>query len=299
MKTNPVIRLRLSRAAAGALACWLAAGLSAPAAPIQIVAAESFYGDVARQVGGPEVTVFSIVTAPGQDPHQFEATVTAARAIAAADLVICNGANYDPWLDNLLAASKSPRRTVVVVADVVGANAGDNPHLWYDPATMPAVAARVAGVLQAIDPAHADAYARHLAVFRESLAPITAKIAAIKAKHAGAPVTATEPVFGPMAKALGLAVRNERFQLAVMNGTEPGARDLAAMQDDLRARRVRMLLYNSQVSDDLTERLLAIAYGAGIPVVGVTETAPANTSYQDWIAQQLDAVAKALDGGAS
>src|SRR5262249_55002988 len=132
-----------------------------------------------------------------------------------------------------------------------------------------------------------------------SLIPMTARIAAIKAKYAGAPVTATEPVFGPMAKALGLAMRNERFQLAVMDGTEPGARDLAARQDDLRGRKVRMRLYNSQVSDDLTERLIAIARGAGVPVVGVTETAPANTSYQDWMAQQLDAVARALDGGAS
>jgi zinc/manganese transport system substrate-binding protein len=299
MMIDPTVTRWLLRAAGMLVWCVAALTGAAQAAPLQIVAAENFYGDVARQIGGAEVNVFSILSSPGQDPHQFEASPAAARALAAADLVICNGANYDPWIDKLLAAAPSSRRTVVVVADLMGAKTGDNPHLWYEPATMPAVAERIAAALQASDPAHKDAYAQRLATFRNSLAVISTKVAAIKAKHTGAPVTATEPVFGPMAKALGLAVRNERFQLAVMNGTEPAARDLAAMQDDLKQRRVRLLLYNSQVSDDLTERLRAIARGAGVPVVGVTETAPANASYQDWIAQELDAVAKALDGGAS
>jgi zinc/manganese transport system substrate-binding protein len=298
MKIDPAMK-RWLRAAGGMLVWWLATAPAAHAAPLQIVAAENFYGDVARQIGGADVTVLSILSSPGQDPHQFEASPAAARALAAADLVICNGANYDPWIDKLLAATPTSRRTVVVAADLMGVKAGDNPHLWYDPATMPAVATRIAAALQASDPAHKDAYAQRLATFRESLTAISARIAAIRAKHAGVPVTATEPVFGPMAKALGLAVRNERFQLAVMNGTEPAASDLAAMQDDLTRRRVRVLLYNSQVSDDLTDRLRAIARGAGVPVVGVTEIAPASTSYQDWIAQELDAVAKALDGGAS
>jgi len=292
---------RVLRVCAGALLCLAIAASFAPAqaAPVRIVAAESVYGEVARQVGGADVTVASIIAAPGQDPHQFEATTSAARALAAADLVIHNGANYDPWIETLLANGHGPARRVVVVAALVNAKPGDNPHLWYDPATMPAVATRIAAELQALDPAHADGYRGRLASFLQSLAPISAAIGAIRAKYAGTPVTATEPVFGPMAKSLGLVMRNERFQLAVMNGTEPGASDIAAMQDDLRGRKVRMLLYNSQVSDEMTERLLAIARAAKVPVVGVTETAPADKSYQAWIARELDAVRDALDGGGS
>ena len=60
-----------------------------------------------------------------------------------------------------------------------------------------------------------------LATFLASLKPIDDKVAAIRKKFGGAPVTATEPVFGYMAGALGLTMRNERFQLSIMNDTEP------------------------------------------------------------------------------
>ena len=60
----------------------LALGLILTAAPysraadgkINVVAAENFYGDVARQIGGDDVTVASIMSNPDQDPHLFETT---------------------------------------------------------------------------------------------------------------------------------------------------------------------------------------------------------------------------------
>jgi ABC-type Zn uptake system ZnuABC Zn-binding protein ZnuA len=78
----------------------------ARAEPISDVAAENFYGDVAEQLGGPNVKVTSILTNPDQDPHLFEASAATARDLAGARLVIFNGADYDPWMTKLLAASK-------------------------------------------------------------------------------------------------------------------------------------------------------------------------------------------------
>jgi zinc/manganese transport system substrate-binding protein len=40
----------------------------------------------------------------------------------------------------------------------------------------------------------------------------------------------------------------------------------------------------------------AIAGKAKVPVIAVTETMPANTSFQDWVLGELDAVDKALSG---
>jgi len=97
-----------------------------------------------------------------------------------------------------------------------------------------------------------------------------------------------------MAAALGLKMRNERFQLAVMNGTEPSARDIAAFETDLRAHAVKLLLYNSQTGDKLTQRMRALAQQAGIPVIGVSETEPQGTTYQQWMLSQLDALDRAL-----
>src|SRR5215470_4890042 len=263
---------------------------------IAVVAAENFYGDIARQIGGDRVAVVSIMNNPDQDPHLFETTPATVRQIAKAQIVVANGANYDPWMEKLLAATPRAGRVVITAADLTGRKAGDNPHLWYDPKTMPAVATAIAEALSKADPAHASDYAARLKTTLASLERVTARVAQLKAKHAGTAVTATEPVFGPMADALGLTMRNQRFQLAMMNDTEPSARDLAAFERDLRDRAVKVLIYNSQVSEKLTERLRDIAIKSKVPVVGVTETMPAHTSFQDWVLGELDAIDKALSG---
>jgi zinc/manganese transport system substrate-binding protein len=285
---------RLGAAAAAAL---LLGGTPASAqGGVSIVAAESVYGDVARQLAGPGARITSILSNPDQDPHLFEASPSAARTIADARIVVRNGAGYDPWMTKLTAVSERGDRQVIVVAHLVGRKAGENPHLWYDPATMPAYARAVAAALSADDPAHGADYQQRLQAFLDSLKPLDAKVASLRSRFAGTPVTATEPVFGDMAAALGLVMRNERFQLAVMNDTEPRASDVAAFEDDLRQRRVRALLYNSQATDTAATRLLRIAQQAGVPVVGVTETEPPGKSYQAWMLGELDAVERALAG---
>src|ERR1700733_6599405 len=94
------------------VACFAAllAAPAASAAPINVVAAENFYGDVAQQIGGPGVSVTSILSNPDQDPHLFEASPSVARAISAARIVISSGIDYDPWMEKLLIAGKATNR---------------------------------------------------------------------------------------------------------------------------------------------------------------------------------------------
>lgn len=284
-----------------ALALTIAAmvATSAVAQPPRIVAAENFYGDVARQVAGPDADITSIMSNPDEDPHLFEASPSVARSLAGANVVIYNGADYDPWMAKLLSASRAPNRKVIVVASLVHRKVGDNPHLWYDPKTMPVAAKAIAAALAERDPAHKADYDQRLATFLAALQPIDAKVAGLHDKYGGTPVTATEPVFGYMATALGFKMRNERFQLSVMNNTEPRASDVAAFEDDLKRHRVRLLFYNSQASDSAAQRMVRIAQQAKVPVVGVTETEPAGKTYQGWMLDQLDAVERALGSGTS
>ena len=267
---------------------------SALGGPIAVVAAENFYGDVARQIGGNRVEVVSIMSNPDQDPHLFEVTPGIVRQVTTARIVILNGASYDSWMEKLLAAAPRRERSVIDAAQLTGYKAGGNPHLWYAPGTMPAVATAIAAALAKADHDHAEEYAARLKATLSSLAIIARRAEELKAKHAGTAVTATEPVFGPMAEALALTMRNQRFQLAVMNDTEPSARDIAAFESDLNNRRVKVLIYNSQASDKLTGRLRNIANKVKIPIVGVTETMPANVSYQKWLLEELEVLDKAL-----
>jgi len=281
-----------------ALLCTLAALTDATAAgdKIAVVAAENFYGDVAKQIGGDRVSVTSILTNPDQDPHLFETAPSVVREIAAAHVVIYNGADYDPWMEKLLKVTPKPGRIVIIAADLMHKKTDDNPHLWYDPATMPAVAKTLAAALSAANPVDTNHYMTGLRTFLASLQPLNDKIAEIRRKYAGATVAATEPVFGYMADALHLTMLERRFQLSIMNNTEPSAGDLVAFENDLKMHKVRVLFYNKQASDNIVQHLVDRARASNIPVVGVTETCPPSLSYQNWMLSELDKTEAALAG---
>jgi len=291
--------MRSSTMALAAVLLASASPVSAASAALTIVAAENFYGDLARQIAGPHAAVTSILSNPDQDPHLFEADAATAKALTSARVVIANGADYDPWMEKLLNASKAENRTEIVVADLVGKKSGDNPHLWYDPANMEATAEKLAEELSKADPAHKADYDKNAKAFVAGLKPLEAKMADIKSHYAGQPVTASEPVFRYMAQALGLDMRNEQFQTAVMNSTEPSPADVAAFEDDLKGHKVRVMLYNSQADDAAVKRLVGIAQASHVPVVGVSETEPAGKTYEVWMLDQLTALNQALAKGSS
>ncbi|HWK94951.1 MAG TPA: zinc ABC transporter substrate-binding protein [Pseudolabrys sp.] len=287
--------LRLAAVAAFLALPFATAQAQTDSGPLKIVAAENFYGGIAARIGGAHVSISNIMANPDQDPHSFEATPGQVRQVADAKIVIFNGAHYDEWMEKLLKASPRKDRVTVEAAKIVKAKHGGNPHLWYAPATMPAVAKAMAATFSKADPAHAADYGANLDKVLADLERITQRAGQLRDKHKGKPVTATEPVFGLMAEALGLTMRNEKFQLALMNESEPSARDIAAFETDLKTRKVKVLLYNSQVSEKLAQRLVDIAKENKIPVVGVTETQPADKNFVDWMLGQLDALDKALD----
>jgi zinc/manganese transport system substrate-binding protein len=273
---------------------FLAHGSALAADRIGVVAAENFYGDLARQIGGNHVAVTSILSNPDEDPHLFETSPSTARAVADAKIVIYNGAGYDPWMKKLVSASSDGSRMAIVAAALTGRKDGDNPHLWYDPATLPAVAKALAAELARRDPANAAGYKANLAKFTTSMEKVGNEIAAVRNTYGGMEVTATEPVFGYMADALGFKMLNGKFQTAVMNDAEPTPGQVIAFEKSLKDGSAKILFYNSQVTDQATERLLDIARANKVSVIGVTETMPAGQTIQSWFGGQIEAVEKAL-----
>ena len=269
------------------------------AGPISIVAAENFYGQAAAAIGGDRVIVSSVLVQQGTDPHDYEPTPSVATSVADARLVILNGADYDPWMERLVAASANDSRMVLNVAALIGKAPGDNPHVWYDPKAMPALATAIADTLSTMDPEGKAGYDQRRDAFLASLAPLQERIAALKTRLAGTPVTATEPVFGYMAEALGLKMQNDAFQTAIMNETEPSAEAIASMEQDIKQGRVKAIFYNAQVEDPLTQHLAEVAKASGVPLVSVTETEPAGQTFTQWMLGELDATAKALGVPAS
>jgi zinc/manganese transport system substrate-binding protein len=269
------------------------------AAPIPVLGTENFYADLLGQVGGTRVTATSLLNDPNADPHAFESSTQAAVAVADAQLVIVNGLGYDAFMDKLLGASPDSSRQLINVQQLLGLPEGANAHIWYDPATMPKVAADVAAALGSIDPTNAFYFNERSALYLDSLQPVAAKIAEMKTRFSGTPVAFTEPVAGYLATAIGLQVLTpEGFQKSIEDGTDPAPADVAGESDLLTGKKVKVLLYNSQVTSPITTQMHDLAVANGIPVVGVAETIPAAYSnYLSWQLGQLNQLEQALAAG--
>ena len=295
--------LRLSLCLIAALAALLAtvgcsggSGGNAADGKIAAVAGENFYGDLIARVGGDRVSVTSLLSDPNVDPHTYESSPQDAEAVADARLVVENGFGYDAFVDRLLSASASSSRTAIDVQKLLGLPDGGNPHIWYDPQTMPKVARAVASALEQIEPASKSTFEADLTAYLDSFAPLTSRIAEIKSKYGGAPIACTEPVAGYLTAAMGLQVLTpDGFAKAIEEGTDPAPVDVAAQRDLLTGHKVKILLYNSQATSPVTDSIKTVAGQQGIPVVGISETIrQQGQSFVDWQLGQLSEIETAL-----
>jgi zinc/manganese transport system substrate-binding protein len=286
------------------LLCLAAAGCGAssdaPGGRLRVVAAENFWGSIAAQLGGDRVQVSSLIHNPATDPHDYEPTPGDARTLAEAQLAVVNGEGYDPWAPKLIAANPVDGRLVVTAADVVGAKAGGNPHLWYSPTDVQRMIDAITASYIKLDPSHAGYYDRRRTSFRaEALAGYTSLISSIRNRYTGVPVGASESIFEPLAKSLGLRLLTPESLLnAVSEGTDPTASAKTEADRQLAGRQIKVWVYNSQNATPDVKRLTSEARARGIAVTTITETlTPASASFQAWQSRQLRALEQALAKG--
>jgi zinc/manganese transport system substrate-binding protein len=299
---------RLALASVGLVALVATGFAGAPSAGastskvINAIGAENEYANVLGQIGGKYVHVSSILNNPNTDPHTFESSPSVAREVSGAELIVQNGVGYDTFMNKIESASSNSHRKVIVAQNVLGLPANTaNPHLWYDPRTMPAVAKVMASDLSALEPAHASYFESNLAKFNASLTPLHQAIAAFRAKHAGTPVAVTEPVADYLLQAMGTDVLTPfRFQADIMNGVDPAPQDITLENGFFTQHKVKVFCYNQQVVDALTTSIRQTALKAGVPVVGVYETMPTpGYDFQTWMLAELNAITKAITTGTS
>ena len=313
MVKNPLQSLPISRpgryrvmAAAGAAAAlaMVAAGCSSSSSDtasssqvINAIGAENEYANVLSQIGGKYVHVSSILNNPNTDPHTFEASPSVASEVSAATLIVQNGVGYDTFMNKIESASPNSKRKVIVVQDLLGLpDNTPNPHLWYNPKTMPAAAKAMAADMSALDPSHKAYFQANLAKFDASLTPWFSAIAQFKSKYGGTPVAVTEPVADYMLQAMGMNIRTPFvFQADIMNGVDPSPQDISLEDGFFTGHKVRVFCYNQQVVDALTTSIRDTALKAGVPVVGVYETMPTpGYTYQTWMLAEVHAIEKAI-----
>ncbi|MGA3068312.1 MAG: zinc ABC transporter substrate-binding protein [Tepidisphaeraceae bacterium] len=292
----------------GVLGAALAVGLIQWTAPvaraddagkIEVVAAENFYGDLATQLGGNHVHVVSIMSDPNIDPHEYEADPKDAIAVAKANIVIQNGADYDNWMPQLLGASPNASRVVLTGAELSHDLLKENPHVWYSLKNVRDIAAAIVKTYETLDAADTGEYEHNLQTFDDSLKPIEEEMESIRHDFSATPVGLTETIYlyqtGPME--LNVLTPWE-FQHAIAEGNDPPVQSIAAANAQVSGHEIKVLICNVQTITPITTHLQQEAKDANIPIVGVSETMPLNASYQSWMLSQLQTLHTALKSSA-
>jgi zinc/manganese transport system substrate-binding protein len=273
-----------------------AAGVAAKKGQIVAVGAENEYANVISQIGGRYVAVTAIESNPNTDPHTFEASPSVAQTVSQARLVVQNGVGYDTYMNRIESASPSSSRKVIDVQKLLGLpDSTPNPHLWYMPRTMPAVAAVLVKDLSALEPSHAAYFAANAKRFDASLQPWYQALRQFAARYPRTPVATTEPVGDYMLQAAGTVnLTPFALQADIMNGVDPSPQGVTLEHGLFSKHLVKVFLYNQQVTDSLTQSFLADARSANVPVVGVYETMPTGYTYQSWMLAEVNALQKAV-----
>ncbi|MFZ0228571.1 MAG: zinc ABC transporter substrate-binding protein [Mycobacterium sp.] len=286
-----------STTSAGAVA---SAGASAapppcPGAPVDVAVSVDQWGDLVSQLGGACAVVKTVLVSSSVDPHDYEPSPRDAATFSGARLIVINGAGYDPWALKLAAIS-APLAPAISAANVTKTPDGANPHLWYRPSAVTAVADAVTAELSKIDPQTRAYFTDRRSAFTAALQPYTRLIDTIRAHGAGKTYAATEGIFTYMADALGLVNKTPQgYRQAAASESDPSPADIQAFLDALAGHRIDVLIYNPQTEGSIPDQIRAAAERANVPVVTMTETVPQDqTTFAGWQDTQLTKLAKAL-----
>ncbi|MDR3643383.1 MAG: zinc ABC transporter substrate-binding protein [Candidatus Doudnabacteria bacterium] len=262
---------------------------------VKVVAAENFYGDVVKQLGGEHVSVTSILSDPNADPHEYESSVPDAVAVSQADIVLENGLEYDTWMDKLLSASPNSSRQVLIAGQIAAHPLPDNPHIWYGIDNMASIANAITSALKKADPADLSTFNNNLQTFNNSLSPLLQKIDEIKSKYQNTPVGLTETIYLYQTQAMSLNVLTPyNFEKALAEGNDPSVADVKTTNQQVQNKQIKVLIYNNQTVTPITTNLQNMAKQLGIPVVQVSETMPQDKTYQSWMLGQLNDLEQSL-----
>ncbi|WP_412989585.1 metal ABC transporter solute-binding protein, Zn/Mn family [Pediococcus siamensis] len=264
---------------------------------LKIVATTDFYGEAAKAVVGSKGTVKSVIHSATVDPHDYEPTTSVASEVSQADVVIASGIGYDSWMNKLVKNGKSTVVDIKIGEDVMGKKMGDNPHIWYNPQTMPRYVKYLANKLSKRQPKNKAYFHKNAQKYVQSLQPINREIAKLKTQAAQKKynkVFVSEPVFDYALEALGYQVADQNFENAMEKGVDPAVQEIKKMQTEIKARKIAFFVYNEQASDKTVTNFVKLAKKSKVPVLKVTETLPSHENYKQWMLSQYQELSSIL-----
>ncbi|PMD67936.1 metal ABC transporter solute-binding protein [Companilactobacillus nuruki] len=261
---------------------------------LNIVTSTDFYAEAAKTIVGNKGTVKSIINNPAIDPHDYEPTTKVAKEVSQSDITVANGLGYDAWMNKL---DKGNAAYIKIGETVMNKKTGDNPHIWYNPQTMPQYAKYLAKELGKKQPQNKTYFEKNAQSYIKSLQPIQDELNKLKQtsqKITNKNVYVSEPVFDYSIEAMGFKVANKGFENAVEKGTDPTPKEIQDMHQGIKNKKIAFFVLNTQTDSKLVNNLVKLAKKNNIPVLNVTETLPKDKNYQEWMLSQYQELNKIL-----
>lgn len=259
---------------------------------IKIVTSLAIYGEMAKAVAGDRGQVKSIITKASIDPHEYEPGVKTAQEYANAQIIISNGAGYDAWSTKFAQANHNAR--VVNVSQLVGYQAGDNEHFWYQPTIAKKIMQPLVDQLSSIDSTSKAYFEANAKKYITTLDSLETKRNQLSAQLRDKKIMVTEPVYDNALTGLGIENINQNFSRAIEAGNDPSPADVLAWNNALKKKEVAFIINNPQAENSVTKRAVRTAREFKVPVVEVTETKPDGKNYLQWQLEILDQIEEAL-----
>lgn len=152
----------------------LTAALTAARADLKVASLSTITTDLARQVGGSNVSVSGIIK-PGIDPHEFEPTPGDVKTVADADLVLYTGKGLEGYLTKLEEGAGGSNKFVNLGKDIPSltmtedGKSVEDPHWWHSVANMKLATRVVAEAFEKADRSHAESYRKNESAYLSSL----------------------------------------------------------------------------------------------------------------------------------
>ncbi len=251
---------------------------------LAVVATTTIVGDVVAQVGGDAIDL-TVLLPVGADPHVFDPSPQDMAQVADADVIFANGAGLEAFLERLLENAGGNAELIHVSEGIAFIEAehheddehedehaaddhhheGIDPHTWTDPNNVLRWVDNIESALIRYDPAHAAAYKANADAYRAQLRELDAwvrgQVAAIPAENRK--LVTDHETFAYFAQRYGF----EQIGAVVpgySTAAQPSARDLAALEDRIRAYGVKAVFVGSTVNPALAQR---VAEDTGIKLV--------------------------------
>ena len=231
--------------------------------PLVVVTTTTVFADMIGQVGGPNVSVTSLVPRGG-DVHTFEPKPADVQTVADAQLLVMNGLGLDDWLQKTITNAAAPGTPLIKlgvdlpgVTLLPGEDPGtQNPHLWMDVTYAETYVDRIAAELKSVDPADAAGFDARAAAYRARLdsldASIRARIATIP--QANRKLVTFHDAFPYFAREYGITIVGVAVEAP---GQDPSAAYIGRLIDAIKAAGVKAIFSESQFPTKLVDQLAA------------------------------------------